>query len=70
MCSAERPIRVNVIECKHPCRWRYHLLIEEKHSNEFIPVFEDERGAYLMNTKRVGPVSIFAGSSRHGRYVL
>jgi U32 family peptidase len=37
-------------ECTHPCRWKYHL-VEEKRPGEFMPVFEDERGQYLMNSK-------------------
>ena len=30
-------------ECAQPCRWGYHLM-EEKRTNEFYPVFEDEKG--------------------------
>lgn len=37
-------------ECKHPCRWRYFLM-EETRPGEFMPVFEDERGLYLFNSK-------------------
>jgi putative protease len=36
--------------CKHPCRWRY-LLVEEKRPGHYMPVFEDERGTYLFNSK-------------------
>ncbi len=39
-------------ECKHPCRWKYSL-IEEKRPGEHIPVFEDERGLYLFNSKEL-----------------
>ena len=42
--------RANHGECKHPCRWSYHL-VEEKRPNEYMPVFEDERGLYLFNSK-------------------
>lgn len=37
-------------ECTHPCRWRYHLM-EEKRPGEYLPVFEDDRGSYIMNSK-------------------
>ncbi len=37
-------------ECAQPCRWGYHLM-EEKRPNEFYPVFEDERGTYILNAK-------------------
>ena len=37
-------------ECKHPCRWRYFLM-EETRPGKFMPVFEDERGLYLFNSK-------------------
>jgi len=39
-------------ECKHPCRWKYHL-VEELRPNEYIPVFEDNRGLYLFNPKEI-----------------
>lgn len=37
-------------ECAQPCRWGYHLM-EEKRDGEFYPVFEDERGTYILNAK-------------------
>ena len=37
-------------ECTHPCRWKYNL-VEEQRPNEFMPVFEDERGTYIFNSK-------------------
>ncbi|MEG1028214.1 MAG: U32 family peptidase C-terminal domain-containing protein, partial [Oscillospiraceae bacterium] len=37
-------------ECAQPCRWGYHL-VEEKRPNEFYPVFEDEKGSYILNAK-------------------
>lgn len=37
-------------ECKHPCRYQYYL-VEEKRPGQYMPVFEDERGIYLFNTK-------------------
>lgn len=37
-------------ECAQPCRWGYHLM-EEKRHNEFYPIFEDEKGTYILNAK-------------------
>lgn len=37
-------------ECAQPCRWGYHLM-EEKRTNEFYPVFEDETGTFILNAK-------------------
>jgi len=42
--------RANRGECKHPCRWNYHL-VEEKRPGQYHPVFEDERGLYLFHSK-------------------
>ncbi len=40
-------------ECTNSCRWKYSLyyLKEETRENEFFPVFEDERGTYIMSSK-------------------
>ena len=37
-------------ECAHPCRWKYHL-VEEQRPGEYFPVEEDERGTYIMNSR-------------------
>ncbi|SNR85150.1 putative protease [Anaerovirgula multivorans] len=37
-------------ECAHPCRWNYYL-VEEKRPGEYMPIFEDEKGTYIMNSK-------------------
>lgn len=37
-------------DCAQPCRWNYHL-VEEKREGEYFPVFEDERGTYVFNSK-------------------
>lgn len=37
-------------ECAQPCRWGYHL-VEEKRPNEYYPIFEDEKGSYILNAK-------------------
>ncbi len=37
-------------QCAQPCRWNYHL-VEEKRPGEYYPVYEDERGTYIFNSK-------------------
>ena len=37
-------------ECKHPCRWKYSL-VEETRPGQYLPVFEDDRGLYIFNSK-------------------
>ncbi|MHB8882592.1 MAG: peptidase U32 family protein [Thermodesulfovibrionales bacterium] len=36
--------------CTNSCRWNYRLM-EEKRPGEYFPVFEDDRGTYLMSSK-------------------
>lgn len=36
--------------CSHPCRWKY-AVVEEQRPGEFHPIMEDNRGAYLFNSK-------------------
>jgi len=36
--------------CSHPCRWNYYLM-EEKRPGEYMPVFENERGTFIYNSK-------------------
>ena len=36
--------------CAHPCRWNYSLM-EEKRPGEYLPVEEDQRGTYVLNSK-------------------
>jgi len=40
----------NLGECTHPCRWKY-TLEEETRPGEYMPVFENERGTYIFNSK-------------------
>ena len=37
-------------ECAQPCRYEYHLM-EQKRPGEYMPVFEDGRGTYILNSK-------------------
>ncbi len=36
--------------CSHPCRWKYNLM-EETRPGEYMPVFENERGTFIYNSK-------------------
>ncbi|AGB41952.1 collagenase-like protease [Halobacteroides halobius DSM 5150] len=37
-------------ECAHSCRWKYTLM-EEKRPGEYYPVYEDDQGTYIFNSK-------------------
>lgn len=37
-------------ECAQACRWKYNL-VEEKRPGEYYPVYEDENGTYIFNSK-------------------
>ena len=36
--------------CTHPCRWKYSI-VEETRPGEYMPVFENERGTYIFNSR-------------------
>lgn len=36
--------------CTHPCRWKYSI-VEEQRPGEYMPVYENERGTYIFNSK-------------------
>ena len=36
--------------CTHPCRWKYSVM-EESRPGEYFPVYENERGTYIFNSK-------------------
>ncbi len=40
----------NLGACTHPCRWKYYIT-EENRPGEYLPVFENERGTYIFNSK-------------------
>lgn len=37
-------------ECAQPCRWKYYLM-EEKRPGQFMPVFENDTGTFIFNSK-------------------
>ena len=36
--------------CTHPCRWKY-ALVEETRPGEYMPVYENDRGTFIFNSK-------------------
>ena len=36
--------------CTHPCRWNY-ALVEETRPGEYMPIAEDARGTYILNSR-------------------
>jgi putative protease len=36
--------------CTHPCRWKYSIM-EEERPGQYMPVYENERGTYIFNSK-------------------
>ena len=36
--------------CTHPCRWKYAVM-EESRPGEYLPVYENERGSFIFNSK-------------------
>lgn len=36
--------------CTHPCRWKY-AIVEETRPGEYMPLYENERGTYIFNSK-------------------
>ena len=36
--------------CTHPCRWKYAVM-EESRPGEYLPVYENERGTFIFNSK-------------------
>ena len=42
----------NMGDCAQSCRWKYHLM-EEKRPGEYLPVYEDDRGTFIFNSKDI-----------------
>lgn len=40
----------NMGDCTHPCRWKYSVM-EETRPGEYMPVYENERGTFIFNSK-------------------
>ncbi len=36
--------------CTHPCRWKY-AVVEETRPGEYLPIYENERGTYIFNSR-------------------
>jgi len=55
--------------CTHPCRWTYHL-VEETRPGEYMPVYENERGTYIYNSKDLCMLSYIEELIKAGVYSL
>lgn len=42
--------------CTHPCRWKY-AVAEESRPGEYLPVYENERGTYLFNSRDLNMIA-------------
>lgn len=42
--------------CTHPCRWKY-ALVEETRPGEYMPVFENDRGTFIFNSKDLNMIA-------------
>lgn len=42
--------------CTHPCRWKY-ALVEETRPEEYLPVFENDRGTFIFNSKDLNMIA-------------
>ncbi|MGA7876358.1 MAG: U32 family peptidase [Desulfoferrobacter sp.] len=40
----------NLGRCTQPCRWSYRL-VEEKRPGQYFPIYEDQNGTYIFNSK-------------------
>ena len=56
-------------ECAQPCRWGYYLM-EEKRKGEYYPIFEDEKGTYILNVKDMCMIEHIDKLAQAGIYSL
>ncbi|MBR1593058.1 MAG: U32 family peptidase [Ruminococcus sp.] len=56
-------------ECAQPCRWGYYLM-EEKRRGEYYPIFEDEKGTYILNAKDMCMIEHIDKLAQAGVYSL
>ena len=49
--------------CTHPCRWKYAVM-EESRPGEYLPVYENERGTYIFNSKDLCMIEPYSGAHR------
>jgi putative protease len=59
----------NLGMCAHPCRWKYYLM-EEKRPGEYLPVFENERGTFIFNSKDLCMIEHIPELIENGIYSL
>jgi putative protease len=42
--------------CAHPCRWKY-AVVEEQRPDQYMPIAEDDRGAYIFSSRDLCMIS-------------
>lgn len=52
-------------DCSQPCRWKYALM-EEKRPGEYFPIFEDNYGAHILNSRDMCMISYIPQLIRAG----
>lgn len=52
-------------ECAQPCRWGYHLM-EEKREGLYFPIFEDEKGSFILNAQDLNMIEHIDRMARAG----
>ncbi|MFN3604401.1 MAG: peptidase U32 family protein [Leptonema sp. (in: bacteria)] len=57
-------------ECTNSCRWKYQIyyLKEEKRESEFLPIYEDDRGTYIMSSKDLCMIEYLPDLANAGVY--
>ncbi len=52
-------------ECAQPCRWKYALM-EETRPGQYMPIYENETGSYILNSKDLCMVNHLPELARAG----
>ena len=53
--------------CAQPCRWKY-ALVEEKRPGQYMPIYQEGEGSYILNSKRHVHGAPSAGAAPGGGY--
>jgi putative protease len=51
--------------CTHPCRWKY-AVVEEQRPDIYLPVFENDRGTYIFNSRDLNMIEYIPDLIRAG----
>lgn len=56
-------------DCAQPCRWKYNL-VEENRNGQFFPVFEENEGTYILNSRDLCMVNYISDIIKSGAISL